>query len=177
MQNDSRFLCSPCLCSPATYISVLVVNYICTYFTSQPSLSSFIHLLFLTFDYHQSKCPTVSVSSFISYFYALLLLFTWSMDVYLLCQVKMPGCSTEIVMLCPNSWHFWQNTHFPQFQGIITVFRTSQLTLWSEIAAQGRAGCKGPECAKEKIKITKGELRVGSWIESSNFQSWSWRHW
>ncbi|CAG8908417.1 unnamed protein product [Penicillium egyptiacum] len=46
-----------------------------------------------------------------------------------------------------------------------------------EIAAQGRAGCKAPDCVKEKIKITKGEFRVGTWIDGAGFQSWSWRHW
>ncbi|OQE15999.1 hypothetical protein PENFLA_c029G05004 [Penicillium flavigenum] len=46
-----------------------------------------------------------------------------------------------------------------------------------EIAAQGRAGCKAPDCVKDKVKITKGEFRVGTWIDGPDFQSWSWRHW
>ncbi|KAJ6181167.1 hypothetical protein N7519_011628 [Penicillium mononematosum] len=46
-----------------------------------------------------------------------------------------------------------------------------------EIAAQGRAGCKATDCAKDKVKITKGEFRVGTWVDGQGFQGWSWRHW
>ncbi|CAG8201624.1 unnamed protein product [Penicillium nalgiovense] len=46
-----------------------------------------------------------------------------------------------------------------------------------EIAAQGRAGCKATDCLKDKVKITKGEFRVGTWVDGPGFQSWSWRHW
>ncbi|KAJ5155887.1 hypothetical protein N7492_008690 [Penicillium capsulatum] len=46
-----------------------------------------------------------------------------------------------------------------------------------EAASSGRAGCSNKECKDNKVKIGKGELRVGSWIENDRFQSWSWRHW
>ncbi|KAL1989489.1 hypothetical protein VTN49DRAFT_6686 [Thermomyces lanuginosus] len=46
-----------------------------------------------------------------------------------------------------------------------------------EEAPSGRAGCQNKECKDQKIKIQKGELRVGTWIDTERFQSWSWRHW
>ncbi|KAJ5439580.1 uncharacterized protein N7458_010578 [Penicillium daleae] len=52
-----------------------------------------------------------------------------------------------------------------------------KLTCSTEVSPNNRAGCKNKECKDESIKITKGEIRVGTWIETDNFQSWSWRHW
>ncbi|CEJ56142.1 hypothetical protein PMG11_02363 [Penicillium brasilianum] len=46
-----------------------------------------------------------------------------------------------------------------------------------EASPNNRAGCSNKECKDQKIKITKGEIRVGTWVETENFQSWSWRHW
>ncbi|KAI5296506.1 hypothetical protein KEM52_001350 [Ascosphaera acerosa] len=46
-----------------------------------------------------------------------------------------------------------------------------------EEASTGRAGCKNKECLDGKVKIAKGELRLGSWIEAGTFQSWAWKHW
>ncbi|KAH8695491.1 poly polymerase and DNA-ligase Zn-finger region-domain-containing protein [Talaromyces proteolyticus] len=46
-----------------------------------------------------------------------------------------------------------------------------------EVSANNRAGCNAPACKKTKVKILKGELRLGSWVETEKFQSWSWRHW
>ncbi|OJJ44311.1 hypothetical protein ASPZODRAFT_769959 [Penicilliopsis zonata CBS 506.65] len=46
-----------------------------------------------------------------------------------------------------------------------------------EEASTGRAGCQNKECKEAKIKIAKGELRLGSWVDTGNFQSWYWRHW
>ncbi|KAJ5103514.1 hypothetical protein N7532_004043 [Penicillium argentinense] len=46
-----------------------------------------------------------------------------------------------------------------------------------EISPNNRAGCTNKECKDAKVKITKGEIRVGSWIDNERFQSWSWRHW
>ncbi|KAK2742368.1 hypothetical protein FQN55_007902 [Onygenales sp. PD_40] len=46
-----------------------------------------------------------------------------------------------------------------------------------EEASTGRAGCKNKECNENKVKILKGELRLGSWVESEQFQSWAWKHW
>ncbi|KAL6240010.1 hypothetical protein BDW75DRAFT_196715 [Aspergillus navahoensis] len=46
-----------------------------------------------------------------------------------------------------------------------------------EQASTGRAGCQNKECKENKIKIAKGELRLGSWVDTERFQSWFWRHW
>ncbi|KAL4945467.1 hypothetical protein BDV06DRAFT_184662 [Aspergillus oleicola] len=46
-----------------------------------------------------------------------------------------------------------------------------------EQASSGRAACQNKECKDQKIKIAKGELRHGSWVDSGQYQSWSWRHW
>ncbi|OKL60667.1 hypothetical protein UA08_04021 [Talaromyces atroroseus] len=40
-----------------------------------------------------------------------------------------------------------------------------------------RAGCSVKACKDNKVKIQKGEIRLGVWIETDRFQSWSWRHW
>ncbi|KAL4870932.1 hypothetical protein BDV12DRAFT_164939 [Aspergillus spectabilis] len=44
-------------------------------------------------------------------------------------------------------------------------------------APTSRAGCKNKECKDEGIKILKGELRFGTWVDTENFQSFFWRHW
>ncbi|GAQ04180.1 PARP-type zinc finger-containing protein C2A9.07c [Aspergillus lentulus] len=46
-----------------------------------------------------------------------------------------------------------------------------------EAASTGRAGCQNKECKEEKIKIGKGELRLGTWVDTEKFQSFFWRHW
>ncbi|KAL4931152.1 uncharacterized protein BDV17DRAFT_257230 [Aspergillus undulatus] len=46
-----------------------------------------------------------------------------------------------------------------------------------EQASTGRASCQNKECKDNKVKIAKGELRHGSWVDSGQYQSWSWRHW
>ncbi|KAG6301636.1 hypothetical protein E4U09_004937 [Claviceps aff. purpurea] len=46
-----------------------------------------------------------------------------------------------------------------------------------ELSGNNRAGCKDSICSKEKIKITKGELRFGTWVEIQDHGSWSWKHW
>ncbi|KAI2792821.1 hypothetical protein POX_b02864 [Penicillium oxalicum] len=46
-----------------------------------------------------------------------------------------------------------------------------------EASPNNRAGCQNKECKDQKIKITKGEIRVGTWVENERFQSWQWRHW
>ncbi|KAL3710489.1 hypothetical protein TMatcc_004284 [Talaromyces marneffei ATCC 18224] len=40
-----------------------------------------------------------------------------------------------------------------------------------------RAGCSVKACKDHKIKIQKGELRLGTWVDNERFQSWSYRHW
>ncbi|OJD25879.1 hypothetical protein ACJ73_02753 [Blastomyces percursus] len=44
-------------------------------------------------------------------------------------------------------------------------------------AGTSRAGCKNKECQEKKEKILKGELRLGTWVDTENFQSWAWKHW
>ncbi|EAW09863.1 putative ubiquitin-conjugating enzyme [Aspergillus clavatus NRRL 1] len=46
-----------------------------------------------------------------------------------------------------------------------------------QAASTGRAGCQNKECKDEKIKIGKGELRLGTWVDTERFQSFFWRHW
>lgn len=46
-----------------------------------------------------------------------------------------------------------------------------------EEAPSSRAGCQNKECKDAKIKIQKGELRLGSWVDTDRFQGWFWRHW
>ncbi|KAL4907979.1 hypothetical protein BDW74DRAFT_148340 [Aspergillus multicolor] len=46
-----------------------------------------------------------------------------------------------------------------------------------EQASTGRAGCQNKECKDNKVKIGKGELRFGSWVDTPKFQTWYWRHW
>ncbi|KAL4921935.1 hypothetical protein BDW62DRAFT_98950 [Aspergillus aurantiobrunneus] len=46
-----------------------------------------------------------------------------------------------------------------------------------EHASTGRAGCQNKECKDNKVKILKGELRFGSWVDNNQFQSFFWRHW
>ncbi|RDW86863.1 uncharacterized protein DSM5745_03505 [Aspergillus mulundensis] len=46
-----------------------------------------------------------------------------------------------------------------------------------EKASTGRAGCQNKECKDSKVKIGKGELRFGTWVDTEKFQTWYWRHW
>ncbi|KAM3526605.1 hypothetical protein MY4038_006738 [Beauveria bassiana] len=47
----------------------------------------------------------------------------------------------------------------------------------AELSGNNRAGCKDGVCKKAAIKITKGELRFGTWVEIDTHGSWSWKHW
>ncbi|PLB38473.1 uncharacterized protein BDW47DRAFT_104897 [Aspergillus candidus] len=46
-----------------------------------------------------------------------------------------------------------------------------------EAAKTGRAGCQNKECKDTKVKIAKGELRLGTWVDNDRIQAWMWRHW
>ncbi|UKZ95444.1 uncharacterized protein TrAFT101_010288 [Trichoderma asperellum] len=46
-----------------------------------------------------------------------------------------------------------------------------------EISPNKRAGCHDTVCKKEAVKIQKGEIRFGSWVEIQEHGSWSWKHW
>ncbi|KAJ5472062.1 hypothetical protein N7539_008631 [Penicillium diatomitis] len=48
------------------------------------------------------------------------------------------------------------------------------LVLLAEVSPDS-AGCHNKECRDHNIEITKGEIRVGTWVEK--FKSWRWRHW
>lgn len=47
----------------------------------------------------------------------------------------------------------------------------------AEISPNNRAGCKDTVCKEEKVKILKGEIRFGSWVEINEHGSWAWKHW
>ena len=49
--------------------------------------------------------------------------------------------------------------------------------LETEQASTGRAGCQNKECKDEKVKIAKGELRLGTWVDTERIQAFLWRHW
>lgn len=49
--------------------------------------------------------------------------------------------------------------------------------LETEQASTGRAGCQNKECKDEKVKIAKGELRLGTWVDTERIQAFFWRHW
>ncbi|KAE8147499.1 poly polymerase and DNA-ligase Zn-finger region-domain-containing protein [Aspergillus avenaceus] len=46
-----------------------------------------------------------------------------------------------------------------------------------EEASTGRAGCQNKECKDAKVKIAKGELRHGTWVDTERIQAFMWRHW
>ncbi|KAL8945027.1 MAG: hypothetical protein Q9216_000011 [Gyalolechia sp. 2 TL-2023] len=46
-----------------------------------------------------------------------------------------------------------------------------------EQANTKRAICKNTECKKAGVKIDKGELRLGSWVDYGEHQGWAWKHW
>ncbi|KAL3482352.1 hypothetical protein BJX99DRAFT_216876 [Aspergillus californicus] len=46
-----------------------------------------------------------------------------------------------------------------------------------EQAPTSRAGCTNTECKNNKVKITKGELRLGSWVDTEKIQAFFWKHW
>ncbi|KAL4897281.1 poly polymerase and DNA-ligase Zn-finger region-domain-containing protein [Aspergillus ambiguus] len=46
-----------------------------------------------------------------------------------------------------------------------------------EEASSSRAGCQNKECKEQKLKIQKGELRHGTWVETERIKSFMWRHW
>nr|POF04175.1 parp-type zinc finger-containing protein c2a9.07c [Quercus suber] len=46
-----------------------------------------------------------------------------------------------------------------------------------EIASTGRAGCNATHCKKNNVKIPKGEIRQGVWVDYEDRGSYKWRHW
>nr|POF13058.1 parp-type zinc finger-containing protein c2a9.07c [Quercus suber] len=46
-----------------------------------------------------------------------------------------------------------------------------------EIASTGRAGCNATHCKKNNVKIVKGEMRQGVWVDYEDRGSYKWRHW
>jgi len=47
----------------------------------------------------------------------------------------------------------------------------------AEVSPNKRAGCQNVECKKEGIKIQKGELRFGTFVQIMENQSWRYKHW
>lgn len=45
------------------------------------------------------------------------------------------------------------------------------------MSPNNRAGCKDSVCKKENVKILKGEIRFGTWVEINERGSWAWKHW
>ena len=56
-----------------------------------------------------------------------------------------------------------------------------ELCVLTEISPNNRAGCQNKECKDAKLKINRGELRFGTWVEFNvgdrEAQGWKWRHW
>ena len=46
-----------------------------------------------------------------------------------------------------------------------------------EYSDSSRAKCNGPACSKEGNKIQKGEIRIGTFVDTGQFASFRWRHW
>ncbi|EGS22977.1 uncharacterized protein CTHT_0014560 [Thermochaetoides thermophila DSM 1495] len=46
-----------------------------------------------------------------------------------------------------------------------------------EICPNNRALCRDKVCKEAGIKICKGELRLGTWVEVQDHGAWHWRHW
>ncbi|KAK6087840.1 non-ribosomal peptide synthetase protein [Seiridium cupressi] len=55
--------------------------------------------------------------------------------------------------------------------------RGPQTFAFMQISPNNRAGCKDTVCKKEAKKITKGEIRFGTWVTIMEHASWQWRHW
>lgn len=60
---------------------------------------------------------------------------------------------------------------------ILGLYNDLTTDLILELAKSGRSGCQTKECKDEKVKIQKGELRLGSWVDTDARQFWTWRHW
>lgn len=90
------------------HICVLPSWYYPTYFTSHPS-TSHLHTYtsfssYLHSDYDQSKCHTDLVSCIISYFYVFPTGVRMVNGPMSIAPTVSPGCTTENVIPCPNSW-------------------------------------------------------------------------
>ncbi|OQD76176.1 hypothetical protein PENDEC_c005G02547 [Penicillium decumbens] len=64
-----------------------------------------------------------------------------------------------------------------RFVGPSSGSGVDEASAWHPLAPSNRSGCTNKECKDEKVKIAKGELRLGSWIENERFQGYQWRHW
>ena len=67
----------------------------------------------------------------------------------------------------------WLQSHVP-FAFAVDTDHNDQP---AEVAPSNRAGCQDTVCKAEKVKIKKGELRLGTWIEIVEHGSWRWKHW
>lgn len=46
-----------------------------------------------------------------------------------------------------------------------------------EISPNARAKCQEKECKDNGVKLKKGEIRFGTWVEIMDHSSWRWKHW
>lgn len=113
---------------------------------------------------------------FPSWFCCQLALLGWDEGAFVV-QRRLPTVTISQVM---NNFCFACSKHVTWFQiALFTEFTllAQNLTIYTEQASTGRAGCKNKECKDQGIKILKGELRHGSWVDTERFQSYFWRHW
>lgn len=47
----------------------------------------------------------------------------------------------------------------------------------AEISPNNRAGCRNKECKDKGVKIFKGQLRLGTFVTTQDFQSFQYKHW
>lgn len=54
-----------------------------------------------------------------------------------------------------------------------------QMLIKSELSSSNRATCRNAECKNNAVKIKKGELRHGSWVDipGQDHGAWHWKHW
>ncbi|KAF2267953.1 zf-PARP-domain-containing protein [Lojkania enalia] len=85
-----------------------------------------------------------------------------------------PTFQTSQINTCPLGGYREHCLHWSQIPSFPEI---KQLIFGTEIAKQGRAGCKNKECKENDVKIQKGELRLGTLVTIQDHQSWTWKHW
>lgn len=66
---------------------------------------------------------------------------------------------------------------FGLLQTQIPRFASYYTDCFTEVSPNNRAGCIDGVCKKEGVKLMKGELRFGVWVEIQGHGGWKWRHW
>lgn len=75
----------------------------------------------------------------------------------------------------PSSHTFLSLPQLSHIPALAAQFKMPQYRI--EVSPNNRAGCKDTECKKRGDKITKGMIRLGSWVEINEHGSWAWKHW